>query len=58
MEVSEMARKKTQAYTEEFHREAANRAQKESVIIAQVAKELGLAAQQIYNWRRRFPRAC
>jgi len=56
MEVSEMARKKTQAYTEEFRREAVNRASKEGITTAQVAKELGVSAQQIYNWRRQFTR--
>lgn len=51
-----MARKKTQAYTEEFRREAVKRAEKEGITTAQVAKELGVSAQQIYNWRRQFNR--
>jgi transposase len=56
MEVSEMTRKKAQAYTEEFRREAVKRAEKEGVTTAQVAKDLGISAQQIYNWRRQFNR--
>ncbi|WP_299980684.1 transposase [uncultured Pseudoteredinibacter sp.] len=52
-----MARKKrAQAYTEEFRREAVKRAEKEGNTTASVAKELGVSAQQIYNWRRQFNR--
>ncbi|WP_049721466.1 transposase [Gilvimarinus polysaccharolyticus] len=51
-----MARKKTQAYTEEFRREAVKRAEKDGNTTASVAKELGVSAQQIYNWRRQFNR--
>ena len=51
-----MARKKTQAYTEEFRREAVKRSAKSGVSTATVAKELGISAQQIYNWRRQFSR--
>lgn len=51
-----MARKKTQAYTEEFRREAVKRAEKDGVTTAQVAQDLGVSAQQIYNWRRQFNR--
>ncbi|WP_290593863.1 transposase [Ketobacter sp. GenoA1] len=51
-----MARKKTQAYTEEFRREGVNRASKEGITTAQVVKELGVSAQQIYNWCRQFTR--
>lgn len=45
-----MARKKTQAYTEEFRREAVKRAEKEGNTTASVARDLGISAQQIYNW--------
>lgn len=38
-----MACKKTQAYTEEFSREAVKRAEKEGVTTASVARELGVA---------------
>ena len=51
-----MARKKTQAYTEEFRREAVKRSAKSRVSTATVATELGISAQQIYNWRRQFSR--
>lgn len=51
-----MARKKTQAYTEEFRREAVKRSEKEGISTAAVAKELGVSPQQIYNWRRQFSR--
>ena len=51
-----MTRKKTQAYTEEFRREAVNRAEKEGSTTASVARDLGVSAQQIYNWRRQFTR--
>ena len=51
-----MARKKVQAYTEEFRREAVKRSEKEGSTAAEVAKELGISAQQIYNWKRQFNR--
>jgi len=51
-----MSRKKTQAYTEEFRREAVKRSEKPGVTQAQVAKELGVSAQQIANWKRQFTR--
>ena len=51
-----MARKKRQTYTEEFRREAVKRAEKPGNTNASVAKELGVSAQQIYNWRRQFNR--
>ena len=51
-----MARKKNQAYTEEFRREAVKRSEKPGVTQAQVAKELGVSAQQIANWKRQYNR--
>jgi len=51
-----MVRKKRQAYTEEFRREAVKRTEKKGVTQAQVAKELGISAQQIANWKRQFTR--
>jgi transposase len=51
-----MSRKKTQAYTEEFRREAVKRSDKPGVTQAKVAKELGVSAQQIANWKRQFTR--
>ena len=51
-----MSKKKTQAYTEEFRKEAVRRADQPGVTTASVAKELGISTQQIYNWRRQFTR--
>ena len=51
-----MGRKRNQAYTEEFRREAIKRSEQPGVTQAQVAKELGLSAQQIANWKRQFTR--
>lgn len=51
-----MTRKRRPAYTEEFRREAVKRAEKDGNTTASVAKELGVSAQQIYNWRRQFSR--
>ncbi|MEW8041052.1 MAG: transposase [Candidatus Thiodiazotropha endolucinida] len=51
-----MARKKTQAYTEEFRREAVKRAEKDGNTAASIARELGIHPGQIYNWRRQFNR--
>ncbi|WP_460941463.1 transposase, partial [Parahaliea aestuarii] len=41
-----MGRKRNQAYTEEFRREAVKRSEQPGVTQAEVAKELGLSAQQ------------
>ena len=51
-----MARKKTQAQTEEFRRKAVKRASLKGITNAADAKELGISVQQIYNWRRQFSR--
>lgn len=51
-----MAGKRRPAYTEEFRREAVKRAEQPGNTNASVAKELGVSAQQIYNWRRQFNR--
>lgn len=51
-----MARKKHQHYTEEFRKEAVKRSNQPGVTQAQVAKELGVSAQQISNWKRQFTR--
>lgn len=51
-----MARKRHQHYTEEFRKEAVKRADQPGVTQAQVAKELGVSAQQISNWKRQFTR--
>lgn len=51
-----MNRTRRPAYTEEFRREAVKRAEKPGNTNASVAKELGVSAQQLYNWRRQFNR--
>lgn len=51
-----MARKRNPAYTEEFRREAVKRSEKPGVTQSQVAKKLGVSAQQIANWKRQFTR--
>ena len=51
-----MARKKHQHYTEEFRKEAVRRSEQPGVTQASVAKELGISAQQIANWKRQFTR--
>lgn len=51
-----MTRKRRAAYTEEFRREAVKRAEQPGNTNASVGKELGVSAQQIYNWRRQFNR--
>ena len=51
-----MARKKYQHYTEEFRKEAVKRSEQPGVTQAQVAKDLGVNAQQIANWKRQFSR--
>ncbi|WP_445359851.1 transposase [Microbulbifer sp. EKSA005] len=44
-----MGKKRTQAYAEEFRREAVKRAEKPGVTTASVARELSVSARQIYN---------
>lgn len=51
-----MTQKKTQAYTEEFRKEAVKRSQKKGSSARIVAEELGISPQQIYNWKRQFTR--
>lgn len=51
-----MTRKRRSAYTEEFRREAVKRSEQPGNTNASVARELGVSAQQIYNWRRQFNR--
>ncbi len=51
-----MPRTRRPAFTEEFRREAVKRAEKPGNTNASVARELGVSAQQIYNWRRQFNR--
>lgn len=49
-------KKKTQAYSEDFRKGAVRRAQLPGNSNASVAEELGISAQQIYNWLHQFNR--
>lgn len=51
-----MARKKHQHYTEDFRKEAIKRSEQPGATQASVAKELGISAQQISNWKRQLTR--
>jgi len=51
-----VARKKVQAYTEEFRKEAVRRSEEKGNSSRKVAEELGISPQQIYNWKRQFTR--
>lgn len=44
------------AYTEEFRREAVRLAGLPDKKASQVADDLGISVQQIYNWKRQFTR--
>ena len=43
-------------YTEDFRREAVRRSDDPNTSAAEVAKELGIHPDQIYNWRRQYKR--
>jgi transposase len=43
-------------YIEDFRREAVRRSEGPDVSTADVAKELGIHPDQIYNWRRQYKR--
>ena len=47
-------KKKQQKYPESFRREAVKRSDAPGVTAADVAKELGIHVNQIYNWRNQF----
>ncbi|WP_218573544.1 transposase [Rheinheimera lutimaris] len=51
-----MARHKTQAYSEEFRREAVRLSDLPDKTATSVAQELGIHPNQIYNWRAQFNR--
>ena len=53
MEASMPKKKQSQPYTEAFRREAIRRSEEEGVTAVQVAKELGIRVNQIYNCRWR-----
>jgi transposase len=49
-----MARKKTNAYSESYRKEAVRLANLPDRSAADVARELGIHPGQIYNWRTQF----
>lgn len=49
-------KKVSEPYTEAFRREAVRRSEEEGHNAVKVAKELGLHANQIYNWLWQFKR--
>jgi len=49
-------KKQSQPYTEAFRREAIRRSEEEGVTAVQVANELGIHVNQIYNWRNQYKR--
>lgn len=49
-----MAKKKTNAYSESYRREAVRLADLPDRTAADVAKKLGIHPNQIYNWRTQF----
>ncbi|MCU7855985.1 MAG: transposase [Candidatus Thiodiazotropha sp. (ex Lucinoma borealis)] len=52
-----MPKKKQSApYSEAFRREAVRRSEEEDTNAVEVAKELGINVNQIYNWRWQFKR--
>ena len=51
-----MARHRNPAYIEEFRKEAVRLAGLPEQKTSDVAKQLGVSVQQIYNWKRQFSR--
>ncbi|WP_214645016.1 transposase [Aliivibrio fischeri] len=51
-----MGKQRKSAYTEEFRKEAVRLSQLPDRTATQVAKQLGVSAQQIANWKRQFTR--
>ena len=49
-------KKQSQPYTEAFRREAIRCSEEEGVTAVQVANELGIHVNQIYNWRNQYKR--
>jgi len=49
-------KKQSEPYSEAFCREAVRRSEEEGTTVVEVAKELGIHANQIYNWRWQFNR--
>lgn len=51
-----MSEKKQANYTDKFRREAVRRADEPDTTAKQVAKDLGIHVNLIYNWRSQFKR--
>ena len=49
-----MAKRKTKAYSESYRKEAVRLADLSDRTAADVARELGIHVNQIYNWRTQF----
>ena len=49
-------KKQNVPYTEAFRKEAVRRSSEKGVTAVDVAKELGLHVNQIYNWKNQFTR--
>lgn len=49
-----MGKRKTKAYSEAYRREAVRLADQPDRTAADVARELGIHVNQIYNWRTQF----
>lgn len=49
-------KKQSDPYTESFRMEAIRRSEEEGTTAVEVAKELGIHVNQIYNWRWQFNR--
>ena len=49
-----MAKRKTKAYSESYRKEAVRLADLPDRTAADVARELGIHVNQIYNWRTQF----
>jgi transposase len=49
-----MSKKQNAPYSDRFRREALRRCDEEGITAIQVAKELGIGVNQIYNWRNQY----
>ena len=49
-----MARRKTKSYSEEYRRQAVSLADQPGKTAREVADDLGINVNQIYNWRTQF----
>ena len=49
-----MARRKTDRYSEEYRRQAVSLADRPGKTAREVAEDLGIHVNQIYNWRTQF----